>query len=93
MLRLSDPTEVWGYGTTFHRNMDYIMPTKINNELCWIITSKEFNPYNESFREAISAALDDEGNPVMKVVGTIDNSNVVERNGKLQVRETITEWT
>ena len=89
----SDPTEVWAYGNTFHRNMNYIMPTKINNELCWVVTTKEFNPYNESFREAISAALDDEGNPVIKVVGTIDNSNVVERNGKLQVRETITEWS
>ena len=89
----SDPTEVWAYGNTFHRNMNYIMPTKINNELCWVVTTKEFNPYNESFREAISAALDDEGKPVIKVVGTIDNSNVVERNGKLQVRETITEWT
>ena len=89
----SDPTEVWAYGNTFHRNMNYIMPTKINNELCWVVTTKEFNPYNESFREAISAVLDDEGNPVMKVAGTIDNSNVVERNGKLQVRETITEWS
>jgi len=89
----NDKSEVWAYSDS-PRDLNYLSPTKIGGEPCWIVTSGTFNPYNESFRSDIAATLDDNGKPVLVVNWeALKNIVVVERDGILKCRETITEWT